>query len=124
MAILLSTEEGKNEFRLFWYSNEIQDRVENVNGSELHATRIVQGRLRLQVAGEPPREVVAGDEIILPARTAYTFTVLEAPAHIVCHYPAGPPADEVRPLAAPRNRPTIYDQGREWPFPVEEEGSE
>ena len=109
MVVLQSTDEDSQVYRLHWYASELSDVVENGNGVRFpHVTEVMQGKLNMLIDGQPTQELSAGQTITLPVNTSYSFTVIEAPACIICHYSQGEAAEEVYPLRQPRESPRIW----------------
>ena len=99
MVVTLRTTETTDEVVLQWHSTEVGDAVENANGvRSSHPTKLVEGRVRLQIADEPPEEFEAPHTFILPTKTPYTFTSL-TPGAMICTYSKSTgAADEIRHL--------------------------
>ena len=115
MTVLQSSEENETHFILFWYSNKVDDTVENPNGvGSEHVTKIITGDARVDFDnGQESQILTAGNEITLPTKVGYTFEVLANPTEIQCFYPHGEAADEVKTLATPRNAPRIWENQSE-----------
>jgi hypothetical protein len=70
------------------------DRLTNFGGVRVeHETRVVSGRVVVEVDGQKPFELGAGESVRLPLRTPYSVVAVED-AEMRCAYPASDPKTE------------------------------
>lgn len=85
MVVYVRSIEMPTEVILEWTA-VTGDALTNHQGvKSAHVTEVVSGSVRLEIEGEQPQILSAGNQILLPTNTRYTFTVL-ADTVMRCHY--------------------------------------